>query len=99
MGKFYFYTLFDTTFQLYHQYRDIFINITFINSKKTIITLCYLLLNRRFHSSFSLFAIDLPLESPEIRRLSPDAVRLSEERIDGDLEALEVRTRYFGGVI
>ena len=51
-GKFYFYTLFDTTILLYHQSRDIFMNTTLINEQKTIVPLPYLLLNHRFFLSF-----------------------------------------------
>ena len=39
MGKFYFYTFFSTTFQVYHQYGDIFTNTLFINDQKTILAL------------------------------------------------------------
>ena len=74
-GKFYFYTLFDTTILLYHQSRDIFMNTTLINEQKTIVPLPYLLLNHRFF--LSLFEIHLLSELP-----SRSAVSLSHAEGD-----------------
>ena len=76
MGKFYFYTLLDTTFQLYHKSKDIFRNTTFISEQKIIIPLPYLLLHHRFLSLFpSPRRLSLTVESPS--SLSPSSVSLS----------------------
>ena len=99
MGKFYLYTLFYTTIQFYHQFRDIFINTTFINEQKTIVPLPYLLLNHRLF--LSLFEIHLLLDLPsrsavsvEIRRLrrdppSPSRSAISLSHTTGDENGLQ----------
>ena len=62
MGEFYFYTFFGTTFQVYHQYEDIFINTLFINDQKTILALT-LSLSRDllFFLSLAIFFLSLCL--------------------------------------
>ena len=71
-GEFYFYSFFGTTFQVYHQYEDIFINAYFINDQKTILALTLFLPRDPFfflslsQSFFFLSASD----SPEIHHLS-----------------------------
>ena len=87
MGKFYFYTLFDTTIQFYHQSRDIFINTTFTNEQKTIAPLPYLLLNHRFF--LSLFEIHLLSELPTRSAVSVQIRRLSLSHAAGDESELQ----------
>ena len=95
LRKFYFYTLFDTTIQFYHQFRDIFINIIFNNEQKIIVPLPYLLLNHRlFLSLFEIHLIlDLPSRSPvsvQIRRLRRDPPFLSRSAVSIEIRHLSL---------